>query len=106
MKNPVPSGKRKAVLFGTLTVLAFSACIIFAPLGSFTIWITLGATVYFLFMAIYSLIPHGPEKQFVKKRYDPKAAEMKAYIERHTRILVGIFLGTLFFVLIFLWFVL
>ena len=88
-----------------LSVIAFSACFILARLGSFTIWITVGATVYFLFLTIYSLVP-PPGKTFIKRKHDPKEAEMKEYIRFHLRMLISLFLGATLLVLIFLWIVL
>lgn len=103
MKTPVNKGKRNALLFAVLTVLCFSACIILAPLGSFMVWIFSGATLFCLFMAIYSLIP-PPKPQFTKKRIDPKQEEMKAYIRYHTQILISLFLGGILLVVMILFF--
>lgn len=95
----------KALIFGVLSVIAFSACFILVPLGTFTIWITVGATVYFLFLTIYSLIPPR-KKAFIKKKLHPSEEEMRQYIRFHLRMLVSLFLGATLLVLIILWFVL
>jgi hypothetical protein len=105
MKTPVVTAKNKAGLFGLLAVASFCGIFFLAPLGGFTVWLTLGATVYFTFMTIYSLV-HRNVRPAVRPRFDPGEDEMKAYIKKHTTILIGIFLGALFFVMIFLFFVL
>ena len=101
MKTPAMSAKRKSFLFGLLTVTAFFACFILAPLGGFVVWTFGGMAVYFLFMAVYLLIP--PErKRYGKTRYDPKAEEMRTYIRFHMQILLGLFLGAALFVAVML----
>src|SRR5688572_20091909 len=105
MKTRAATKSNKAALFALLTVVSFCSIFFFAPVGGFTVWITVGCTIYFLFLSIYSLV-HAPAKPYTRPRHDPKEDEMKSYIRRHMRILLGMFLGALIFVLIFLWFVL
>ena len=103
MKTPAVKGKTPSIFFAVLTVLCFSACFILAPLGSFVIWIFGGACLFFLFKAIYSLIP-PPKPQFTKKKFDPREEEMKAYIKYHTQILISLFLGGVLLVVVILFF--
>ena len=103
MKTPAVSGKQKSLFFALLTIVCFCACFIFSPLGGFMVWIFTGATLYFLFMAIYSLVPVA-KHQHMRKRINPKDEEAKAYIRYHTQILVSIFLGGVLLVVVILFF--
>lgn len=101
MKTPVVTEKRKPFLFGFLMMICFFACFLFAPLGSFMVWIFGGATVYFLFMSVYSMIP-SERRRSVGRRLDPRQAETRAYIATHIPILISMFLGGLLFVIVML----
>jgi glucan phosphoethanolaminetransferase (alkaline phosphatase superfamily) len=98
-------GKTRSFVFGFLTFGSFCAIFIFAPLGAFTIWVSIGSTLYFAFMTVWSLVP-PPAKQFTKKRFDPKEEERKAYIRFHTRMLINLFLAAILLVVVILWFAL
>jgi|SRR5690348_14548571 hypothetical protein len=98
--------KTRAIVFGFLTVASFCAIFIFAPLGGFTIWLSLGATLYFGFMTVWSLIPVTEAQPAKKRRFDPKEEERREYIRFHTRMLINLFLFAILFVVILLWFVL
>ena len=98
-------GKTRAIISGFLTVASFCAIFIFAPLGGFTIWLSVGATLYFGFMTVWSLIP-PPAAPPRKKRFDPKEEERREYIRFHTRMLINLFLVAILFVVILLGFVL
>jgi hypothetical protein len=98
MKTPVITEKKRSFLFAALSVISFFACFILAPLGGFMVWIFGGAFVYFLFMAIYSLVP-PKRQQFIKKRFDPRQEETKAYIASHKPILVTVFVAGIALVL-------
>lgn len=69
-----------------------------APLGAFLVWIFGGAFVYFMFLAIYTLVP-PKRKQFIKRRLDPRQAETKAYIAAHKPVLVTVFVAGIALVL-------
>ena len=97
-------GKTSAVFFGVLTLVSFCGIFFLVPLGSFTIWISVGATIYFLFMMIWSLVP-PPRKQFTKKKISPQEAATKAHIAYHMPILISVFLGAVLLVLLILFFV-
>lgn len=101
MKTPVMTDKRRAFLFAVLTIVCFFASFIFAPLGSFMVWIFGGATLYFLFMSIYTLIPQQ-QKQFAQRRFDPRQAETKAYIASQKPILLSVFLAGLLLLIVIL----
>ncbi|HET9487552.1 MAG TPA: hypothetical protein VFO54_08960 [Chryseosolibacter sp.] len=92
------SERRKPLLFAVFAILSFFLCFILGPLGSFVAWIFGGATVYLLFMAIYSLIP-AEKKQFVQRRIDPRQAETKAYISAHKPILISLFFAGILLVI-------
>lgn len=104
MKNPAVKGKRSAIFFGALALISFGAIFFFVPLGYFTIWMSVGATVYFLFMMIWSLIP-PPKKQYTKMRLSPQEQATKAHIAFHMPILISMFLGALLVVVVILFFV-
>jgi hypothetical protein len=93
------------LFFGLLTIVSFCAIFILAALGNFTIWVSIGATVYFAFMTVWSLLP-APRKQFTRKRFDPKEEERREYIRFHTRLLINIFLAAILLVVVILWFAL
>jgi hypothetical protein len=103
MKNPAVKGKRSAIFFGVLTLISFCAIFFLVPLGTFTIWISVGATIYFLFMMIWFLIP-PPKKQFTRKKFNPQDEEIRAHIAFHTPILISMFLGAILLVLVILFF--
>jgi membrane protein YdbS with pleckstrin-like domain len=103
MKTPAVKGKRTSVFFAILTAICFSTCFILVPLGGFIIWIFSGACVFFLFMAIYSLIP-PPKPRYTKTRFDPKEEELKAHIAFHAPIMISMFLGAILLVVIILFF--
>ena len=98
--------RRKAGFYAALASLTFCGIFFLVPLGSFTIWITVGATLYFLFMTIYTLVPYAPPaSRKTGRRVDPKEEEMRAYIRRHLSILATLFAISVFLVLMFLWLV-
>lgn len=113
MKSPVMTSKKRSLLFVILAFVSFCACFIFAPLGSFMVWIFGGAFVYLLFMSIYSLIPEKTQhyvshrfdprytatRQSGGRRMDPQQAETKEYIKKHMTILVTIFVAGISIVL-------
>ena len=88
-----------------LSLVSFSACFILVPLGAFTLWMTVGATVYFTFLTIYHLIP-PQKKAFIKKKVNTKDAAMKEYVKFHLSMLLSLFLGATLLVMIILWFAL
>lgn len=104
MKKSSTVDGRNTFLFAFLTVLCFGGCFVLLPLGTFTIWITAGGTVYFLFLTVYSLLSKPPNHKFRRKRADPNADEKKAYIQFHLRILLIMFLLAALFVIALLWF--
>lgn len=94
---------RRAWFYGGLALVSFCSCFGLAPLGSFFIWISVGMTLFFGFMSIYSGILSSEKKPLRKKRKpDPKEEELKAYIRFHIPILISVLLGGLLIVVIFL----
>jgi len=113
MKTPVMTSKKRSLAFATLAFVSFCACFIFAPLGSFMVWIFGGAFVYLSFMSIYSLIPEKTQhyvshrfdprytatRQYGRQRVNPQQAETRQYIKRHMTILVTAFVAGISIVL-------
>ena len=102
MKIPVEKRKRNALVFAMLTVLSFCAIFFLAALGTFTIWISTGATAYFLFMAIWSLIPFH-RKRITRKKLNPRQVADQAYIKFHLWMLLNLFLAAILLLIVF-WF--
>jgi hypothetical protein len=103
MKNPAVKGQGSAIFFGALALISFCAIFFLVPLGNFTIWISVGLTLYFLFMMVWCLIA-PPKKRFTRKKFNPQDEAIRAHIAFHTPILISMFLGAILLVLVILFF--
>lgn len=101
--------KRRGKWFAALTFIFLGSCFIFAPLGGFFIWISIGSTVYCAFFSIYNFViansaqtavPHGTRAAKQRKETE-KERELREYIRRHLTILISMMLGALLLVIIF-----
>ena len=97
--------KRNSRWFGLLAIIFFIACFVPLPMGNFVVWICIGATLYFVFLAIYYLVLAEKAKYpFRKKKLTPQEIETREYVRAQLPIVISILLGGLLIALTIWWF--
>lgn len=82
--------------FALLAIVFFITCFVPLPLGNFFILISIGATLYFVFLTIYYLVLAEKAKYpFRKKKLTSQDIETREYVKAHLPIAISILLGGL-----------
>jgi glucan phosphoethanolaminetransferase (alkaline phosphatase superfamily) len=85
---------RKSIGCAILAVVFFVSCFIRVPLGNFFVWVSIGATAYFVFLTIYFMVMASKAKYpFAKKKLTKQEVETREYIRSQLPILISILLG-------------
>jgi Ca2+/Na+ antiporter len=96
--------KRRAIVFAILVFFFFCSIFILAPLGSFFVWISVGATLYCAFYSIYNLVlksNHSVAKPKTAKKSSPDERSIQEHVRYHLPYLISMFLAALLLVLVY-----
>jgi hypothetical protein len=100
MQTPDPGEHKRLIRrckgCAILAIIFFITCFIRIPMGNFFIWIPIGLTAYFVFLAVYFLVLAEKSRHpFRKKKLTKQEIETRAYVSYHVPILISVLLGGL-----------
>ena len=86
---------KKGRACAVIAIFLFLCCFAVGVLGTYLIWIFAGASLYFIFLAIYYFVLSAQAKYPYRKKYKETEQEkaVKAHIRLHLPIVISVLLG-------------